>query len=265
MQEGGAGSDAGGDGGPSDSGISLPDVNLADVGPLTACPLPEAGAPPPLRCESVPPQSATIATFDTPGQNSAFGPFNGTSVAGGFYTYGCEMTSGGQTLDVIFDVAAGQLNVSGVVATYSGFGAFWTIPTDIDGGGPFTGGITYLGGPLDVSAYAGIQFDISGNAGPLGLMTFFANSNNQRSATPYVCGLCTGDAGTCNVTSTAPVTGIGATTKTVQIRWTDLTSPGVQFDPTLLSLLAWGFAWTPGETPYVVDVAIDNVQFIPGP
>jgi hypothetical protein len=217
-----------------------------------------------VRCDAVPPQSAVIATFDAAGPRiTAFGPFDGTSIAGGFYAYGCGMTAGGQAAGIALSATGGQLHVTGTVATYAGFGVFWTIPTAVDGG-PFPGGITYAGGPLDVSTYAGIQFDISGDPGPLGLVTLFVTSDNQLMATPYVCGTCTGDAGACN-TSTAPATGIGSMTKTVQIRWTDLTSSGASFDPSLLSNIAWGFAWTPGEAPYGVDVAIDNVEFMPGP
>ncbi len=66
--------------------------------------------------------------------------------------------------------------------------------------------------------------------------------------------------------ATYSIAGISSAPKTVQIRWSDLsTMLGQPLDPGKLVSLYWGFPWVSAATPYPVDVTIDNLQFIPAP
>jgi hypothetical protein len=170
------------------------------------------------------------------------------------------MSSSGQQFLLNQSVYGGQWHVSGTVAATMGFALFWVLPAPADGGPQ---SLLPVEGPLDLSGYAGIQLDIGGDAGPLGLVTMYAQSSNQRSPSPSICGTCTGDAGVCDIWASAPLVAIAPTMKTYQIRWTDLTSPGAPFDPAHVEALSWEFPWTPGEQPYTVAVQIDNIELIP--
>jgi hypothetical protein len=125
----------------------------------------------------------------------------------------------------------------------------------------------YASGVIDVSAYAGIQFDIAGNPGPLGVLTLALQSANQEasSADPNRpnCGTCNSDGGLCNVAATTNVSGLTSAPQTIRIAWRDLTNTvGPGLDPTRVNSISWFFPWTPGATPYPVDITLGNLQFI---
>jgi len=263
----GAGSSVGSSSGSSVSfgGTTPPSSSSASsIGPVV-CPAPIFDAatlplPPPPLCAPVVPTSTAISVLNA-GSVIAFAPFGSSApVAGGFYEFPSCTPVGPEPTDALaLDSSNDEVRVSGIVTTFAGFGVYWSAPTPPDAGDD---ALAYSFAPLDVSSFAGIQFDIAGDAGPLGLVTFTSASTNQESPSES-CGTCTGSEGTCNELSSAPVVGITSVSTTVQVLWSDLTTSGPAFDPARVGSLFWQFTWTVGQEPYSVDVAISNVQFIP--
>jgi hypothetical protein len=253
----------------SDGGaIDASDAGSVDAETYGPCPspvLPDASDWWLVSCSPVVPPSPKIATFDGVGDQNAFTDFDNNWIVGVVTTFGCAMSSSGVQFELGSMVTHLEWHVTGTVAGDMGFLVGWSVPTLPDAGNYPPGFVLPANEPLDVSGYAGIQFDVGGNAGPSGLLTLYAESDNQVPPSPSICGTCTGAAGACNVAATAVAAGIASTITTYQIRWTDLTSAGAPFDPTHLAGLAWFFPWTPGEPPYAVDVWVDNIEFIPRP
>lgn len=244
-----------GDGASDGSTIRQCPAPTADAGPLAAAPAPV--------CAALSPSSPTIATFDG-ALPVAFAAWGTAPLVGGTYVFPACKTAPPEPSDPLFeDYSANNWHITGMVGDYSGFGIWWVLQAGAAGGYPM-----YANGPLDASAYAGIQFDISGNPGPLGAITLLVMSTNQQilstTAAAPNCGTCGSDAGRCNVTSTASVASLTSTPRTLQVRWSDLTTNGPLLDPSRLVEIVWSFPWISGGTPYPVDVTIDNVQFIPG-
>jgi hypothetical protein len=133
----------------------------------------------------------------------------------------------------------GVWTISGTASTYSGAGlTFWC--------------------PVDASAYSGVQFDISGDAGPSGAVTFGITSCTDSS-------LATCQTGTKTVTVTS-------TTTTVSVLWSELAStlpdggPGPQVNRTLITAISWAFGWYWPEdagAPYQLNVKLDNLAWLP--
>jgi hypothetical protein len=232
------------------------------------CPAPtgEAGAPPvPLTavCSALVPSSPSISTFDG-ASPTAFDAWGTAPLVGGTYVFpACSAAPPEPTYPLFEDYSADNWHVTGTVGTFSGFGVWWVVQT-----GPSNGFPTYGTGMINASAYGGIQFDISGNPGPLGAITLAVFSANQQSHSTDPsrpnCGMCDPDAGLCDVVTTSSVAGFTGSPRTVQIRWADLASPrGQALDPAKLVSISWNFPWIQGGTPYQADVTIDNLQFLP--
>jgi hypothetical protein len=142
-------------------------------------------------------------------------------------------------------LAGGELNVSGTVGTYSGFG-------------------TWLEQCLiDMSSYSGISFRIGGDAGPSGIVRLRAFT--QTNTAPPECraarGTCT--SGTCSP-STYTIT-VPATPEVMTVTWDDFAegSPSVGVDPAEIWQFQWDFDWADGTTPYPVDITLDEVTLVP--
>lgn len=210
-------------------------------------------------CTPITPSSPVIATF-AGASPTAFADWGTAALVGGTYVFPACTTTPPEPASPLFgDYSANAWTISGTVGDFSGFGIWWDLQSGTTNGNP-----TYSSGLIDASAYAGIRFDISGNAGPLGVVTFGPLSANQQSPStdPPTCGTCNRDAGPCNVPSTYAVSDLANTPKTVEVRWADLASSAQPFDPAKLAIILWYFPWTRGATPYPVDVTIANVQFL---
>jgi hypothetical protein len=254
--------------GAADGLLPTPEGGAADAStsPMQcASPTAEAGAvvvPAPV-CSALTPSSSVIAAFDG-ASPAAFAPWGTAPLVGGTYVYPTCSTTPPEPTDPLFaDYSASNWHITGTVGAYSGFGVWWVLQS-----GTTTGGYpTYAAGPVDASAYLGIQFDISGDPGPLGALTFVVESANQQSPVNSqgrpTCGTCDPDAGACDLAALASVAGFASAPRTVQIRWADLTSTrGPALAPAKLVAIFWTFPWIPGGTPYPVDVTIGNVKFI---
>jgi hypothetical protein len=180
-------------------------------------------------------------------------------------TPGCSVIGPEPSSPLFADYSMNNWHITGTVGAYSGFGIWWQVESGNTNGFP-----TYGGGVIDASAYAGIQFDISGNPGPLGAITFFPESANEQSSSSDpnkpTYGTCNPEAGVCIVGRSYSFAGISSTPKTVVIRWSDLSGTfGPSFDHGKIVSLFWDFPWLPGATPYSIDLTIDNVQFFSAP
>lgn len=170
-----------------------------------------------------------------------------TGVFGGPYVYPDCRTNGLPEHVISRTVDNGALVVTGTVGTYAGIG-IWMEPCWID-----------------MSAYSGISFKISGDAGPSGelkMTVFFAADT-----APVECrsgrGTCDPDAGECvNPNAMVPVTD---TEETITLSWTDFTGglPEDGVDPAKVWQLQWDFAWAgDADTPYPVNVVIDDLTLV---
>lgn len=255
--------------GPADTALPSSDAQpMADGGtPGGQCPPPtaEAGAVPaasPPVCTPLAPTSSIIATF-AGSSPVAFAPFGTASLVGGTFIYPTCSSAPPEPSNPLFeDFSANNWHITGSVGAFSGFGLFWALESGQMGGFP-----TYASGPIDVSAFAGIQFDIAGNPGPLGVISFDMQSTAQQalSVDPSQpnCGICDPAGGVCNVASTTNISNFTDTSQTVRIRWNSLTNTiGPGLDTTKVTSISWFFPWTQGATPYPVDVTLANIQFI---
>jgi pilus assembly protein FimV len=214
-------------------------------------------------CAALVPTVAAITDF--PSTATAFGPFDGLGFSGSFYTYPPAVTQ---------SFAASNWNMTGTVADYSGFGANFQCA-----------GTSAASGIANVSAYQGIQFDISGTFTPVAAggtapamsITFsigtapddvasqYRSGFNPTDQTTWSYGTCvpasTQYDGSCAVGSKAiPFT---ATTTTVMVHWTDLAGAKPKaFDPKQITYLSWAFPWAGASSAqYTVNVTIDNLSF----
>jgi hypothetical protein len=203
-----------------------------------------------------PPPAGALITDFTPGSGETtqvhFG--NSTTFAGGEYTYPAALTS---------DVTGGDWHISGTVGDYSGFGLYFDNCTTVD-----------------ASAYKGISFKVSGDAGAFGGITFgvdtlndsvsaaWLNSHGSTDATNP--GRCTPPADPtlnqytqqvcANSTASIPVT---AAPVTQTILWADFTGGKPKtVEPAEITGIHWNFTWTDGGA-YDVNIHIDDLSFVP--
>jgi hypothetical protein len=197
-------------------------------------------------CAGTKPASALITQFDDLVANPmSTGQFTFMAgVPGGTFAY--------QAGVFMVTDAAKALNVKGNVKTYDGFGVYTTTC-------------------MDASMYTGISFNIKGNAGPSGMMTFKVQTN---ATTPVDLvnkkGTCVVPAGTadswplCHPSSfVVPVTAGGAV---VEVKFSQLVDgvPVAVVDGKDIVGLEWAFAWMEAGTAYDVDVTIDDIKFTGG-
>jgi hypothetical protein len=208
-------------------------------------------------CTGLVPTTAAITDFS--GAAMSFGPYDGLGFSGAMYTYPAAVTQA---------FTADNWNVTGTVADYSGFG------------------ITPQPCPkVNVSAYQGIQFDISGTFTPVAaggtapaasvtltigtvpddVASQYTSKFNATDPTTFNFGTCVPAGSQYDGSCAAPSKSIPftATATTVMVHWSDLAGAKPKaFDPTQITFLAWAFPWTgTGAAQYTVNVTIDNLSF----
>jgi hypothetical protein len=177
---------------------------------------------------------------------SAAGQFTFVAgVPGGTFSY--------EPADVMLMNASGALNVTGTVKTYDGFGIYFTACTD-------------------ASAYTGVSFNIRGNAGPTGMLSFRIQTNATTAVDSVnKKGSCVVPPGTVdayaichaamfNIT-VAPAGGV------VEVKFSDVMggAPVATVDGKDILGLEWAFPWAgPTDTMYPVDVTVDDIKFTGG-
>ncbi|HEX7506878.1 MAG TPA: alpha-L-fucosidase, partial [Polyangia bacterium] len=202
-----------------------------------------------------PPDGGTASTTEVP-----FGSGYGV-LAGGEYVYPTSGPTSG-TSALTSDVTQSTWHISGQVGNYSGFGLYFNSCNR-----------------LDASRYKGISFKISGAVGTnnqltLGVGTLndslapaWINTHNGNSSDPGRCIPTSGTGQYSQEGCSAPSKTIAVTdTPTVvNILWSDFTggSPDVSVaTPSEITFISWTLPWT-GGTAYPVDLAIDDLSFIP--
>jgi hypothetical protein len=154
----------------------------------------------------------------------------------------------------------GNWHITGQVGTYSGGGLWWSCNTGT------AAKPVNVGCPIDASAYKGISFTVSGNAGVGGISVSVSDPASTKPSTdsagnPKGCGTCT--VATCGTSVLVPVT---TTATPVSLTWTQL---GVTTPAAIVSIAfslhdPYSYATTPAvATPYSVDFVIDDLQFTP--
>jgi hypothetical protein len=196
-------------------------------------------------CTPVVANTALILDFAdvTDPAQARFGIF-GTNFAGGTYQYPTSIVS---------TFTAMNWHLTGTVGDYSGFGL-------------------YLACKSDASAFTGIQLDISGTFGngdggtsaarvTMGVGTPVDEFDSGHASMPPTWGTCA--TGCASPTRDVPIL---ATTTTFQALWSSFTGgmPVSQPDPTQLLYVFFAFPWSGTQTPYPVDVTIDNVMLMGG-
>jgi len=229
------------------------------------------------KCTGSVPPAALISDFSIATGATApqiFGTWS-QSVYGGTFAYPSATATSCATpsaYPIASAVSGGTWNITGTVGTYSGFGLWWSCDT----GTGTTAAPAYAGScVIDASAYTGISFTISGNAGPasgtattgsVGLAVQSASTlkpKTDSAGNAANCGTCS--ATTCGSTVTVPVT---ATSSIVKFTWAQL---GIT-DPNAIAAIGFqltdpcglnnGYATTPcTPTSFAVNIAIDNLQF----
>ncbi len=198
-------------------------------------------------CAGTKPPGALITEFMdlTPNAMNA-GQFTFTAgIAGGTFAY--------QKMVFTLTDATKALNIKGNVKDYDGFGV-------------------YLGACMDATAFDGVSFNIKGNAGPTGKLSFrFQNNANM----PIDAA---GKKGTCavvpagsdpylschNATYDITVTPGGSV---VSVKFTDVTGglPNATITGKDIVGLEWAFPWAGAtDTAYDIDVTVDDIKFTGG-
>ena len=211
-----------------------------------------------------PDQMLTDFTYDADAGGTdqvRFGTF-GTSLSGGQSAYG-SLTG---------NVSANDWHIMGTIMDYSGFNLYFDAVNGCN--------------KVDASAYAGITFTIWGTVGgtgntiTMGMATLkntvkasWLLSVNDTMTTGTEPGLCTPASGNgryyhpgCgDATYSFSVTGTQAAPQTVSIPWASFTGgmPEAGVTPSEILTTYWNVTWAPGQTPYPVDIHIDNLAFIP--
>lgn len=256
--DGGGGSESTGSGSTSTSAGS---TGASSTGGTGACPAPtmDAAAPSPTApiCTGNAPAAALVGNFDN-GMNVIFSAFGSGSIAGGTYVYpGCSNTIGDTQpmYPLSSDFSGNDWHVSGTVGTYSGFGVYWSCSV------PDGGQYAYTRCSLDASMFTGVQFDIGGDAGPSGKVTFAISSANENpvSTDPNNpdCNSCDTEAGACKGGSIS--VNVTSAKQTVTVKWSDLMGVTPAFDPAHLAPFQWQLDYA--GTNYPVNLTIDNIQF----
>ncbi len=127
--------------------------------------------------------------------------------------------------------------------------------------------------PLNASDYAGIQFTIKSNAGPLQMLDFVARRiDDDTPETTIECGTCVEAPGTLFPTACKPPVATFAVTSqptVVTLRWADFSGglPNAAADPSQITDLYWvihpPFPAAAPTQSYDIDVTIDDIQFVP--
>jgi hypothetical protein len=206
-----------------------------------------AGGASSTACAGMKPASNLITQFDDlVASTTSAGQFTFMAgVPGGTFAY----------QPAVFTVtdAAKSLNVKGNVKNFDGFGV-------------------YTNACMDASAFTGVSFNVKGNAGPSGMLTFKVQTNATTAVdTVNKKGTCVVPAGTADAWPLChpsqflvPVTAGGAV---VEVKFSQLTMgvPVAAVDGKDIVGLEWAFAWAGDtDTAYDVDVTLDDIKFTGG-
>jgi hypothetical protein len=198
-------------------------------------------------CAGTKPAAPLITEFAdlTPNATSA-GQFNFTAgVPGGTFAY--------QPAALTVTNPTGTLNVKGNIAAYDGFGVYFTSCTD-------------------ASAYTGVSFNIKGNAGPTGKLSFrFQTNANTAVDQVNKKGACVVPAGTADPYPLCHAAMFDITVtpggSVVEVKFSDAAggAPVATVDGKDIIGLEWAFPWMgAADTAYDADVTVDDIKFIGG-
>lgn len=219
-------------------------------------------------CSPVMVQTGMASLMDFTALSGASSTFqiNG-AMGGGTFIYPDAGTEADQ-MGLTSDVSGGNWHITGLVKKYAGIGLYITCKK------------------MDMSAYAGLAFDIQGaftgngvgtGSVPAASVTMTVGDaptdvDSAHAADPPTWGTCvpaTGNQydGTCASASKAiPLTSAPVTQ---MVHWTDLTGgkkvggSNLSPDPTQITSIAWALPWSgDGSAQYTVDITIDNIKLI---
>ena len=198
-------------------------------------------------CAAAKPATPVITEFMdlTPNAMNA-GQFTFTvGVPGGTFAY--------QPMELTVTDAAMAMNVKGNVKAYDGFGVYFTTCTD-------------------ASAYTGVSFNIKGKAGPTGKLSFrFQTNANTAVDVPNKKGACVVPAGTVDSYELCHAAMFDITVveagSVVEVKFAQAMggAPVMGVDGKDILGLEWAFPWAGAtDTPYDVDVTVDDIKFTGG-
>jgi hypothetical protein len=155
-----------------------------------------------------------------------------------------------QTDFPIAQTTNGDWHVTGTVGDWSGFGLWFGACT------------------VDMSAYRGVSFEISGNVGSSGSVTLVVPTGPD--STPNACqtnvGSCTGGTSCKGPSKTIAIPATPGTP--IVVLWSDLVggNPVASPDPSQILGLLWTFDWTDWggvkSSPYPVDVTVGSISLV---
>lgn len=234
-------------------------------------------ASPPL-CTGTAPPAALISDFSIAAGSTGPAVFGtwGQSIFGGTYTYPAAVENPGpcdgtpSPYPLTQDLTGGNWHITGTVGTYSGGGLWWECNSGTAAKLNYAGVCT-----IDASAYTGISFTVSGDAGPAvspattGAIAFSVLQPStmkpklDSAGNPKNCSSCT--ATTCGSSVSVPVS-TAATTATLTWAQLGVTTPsaisGIAFQFTDPCSLNNGYATNPcTPTTFPVDMTIGDIQF----
>lgn len=233
-----------GSGGSPGTGGNLGTGGILGVDASTSVPI----------CIGVAPASPLIANFDD-GTGRTFGVYGIDPVVGGTNTQPPLLRQ---------DFSQGNWHVYGTVPqSATSFYLYWSCPSLT------TGGCT-----LDASRYLGIEFTISGNAGPTNTLTLKVGRSEDELAFPGGgCASCVrsdaGLVGVCQDPTTTIDLGSNQTAHRVSVSWGQLGGglPAGGIIPHAITSIGWTFppavSATDAAASYDVDIRIDDIVLIP--
>jgi hypothetical protein len=202
-------------------------------------------------------------------------PDGGTATGPRFGVFGTSWSGGGAPYGSLTNSVTGNdWHLTGMITDYSGFNLYFD---DVNAA---------KCNRIDASAYAGIQFTIWGSLpSPNRLIMSVATmanavpgtwlqSVNGVNVTGMEPGRCIPSAGMmqyyhpdcADPINMIEVTGTQASPQTVRIMWSGFTGgkPQPSVMPSEITSIAWYVSWAGAtQTPYAVDIHIDNLAFIP--
>jgi hypothetical protein len=198
-------------------------------------------------CKGTKPTMAEIINFnDAVADTANAGQLKLTApIPGGTFSYPAAIK---------VESASMALKVSGMVANYSGFGAYVNDCFDAAGAGA-----------------TGVSFKVTGNVGTPATLNFRVHTNANTAAFPvYMKGACPVPAGTMptdDVYMYCHQAGVDVTVPAgggeVSVTWAQLMGglPVATVDGKDVVGFEWAFTWAEAGTPYAVDVTIDDIKF----
>jgi hypothetical protein len=204
---------------------------------------------------TLPPLLADFGTATAPDANNM--RFGGSGVLSGGGSVWGGLTS---------EIVAGAWHISGTVNNYAGFNVY--IDNCV---------------PINASAYKGISFSLSGTAANQATpITLGISTINDTPTAAWLIGKGDTQAKSTDLGSCTPTSGSGryyhpgcadptksitvpTTATPINVLWTDLTGgqPDASPNPDQITAIYVNLAWSDGATPYLADLTIDDLSFIP--